>query len=142
MALDEYQVENMRLAARVAKWGFLTLLMLIGLVGFLLFGIPKYKVWKAEMQGKAEFVRAEQNRKIQIEESKANLESQKLNSEAEVVRAKGMAQAIEIENGKLTARYIQYLWVRNMENNTNEKIYIPTEAQLPILEAREAKKNE
>ena len=29
-----------------------------------------------------------------------------------------------------------------MENNVNEKIYIPTEAQLPILEAREGGKNE
>ena len=89
------------------------------------------------MEGKAEMARAEQNRQIQVEEAKANLEAQRLNSEAEVERAKGMAEAIEIEDGKLTERYIKYLWVRNMENNTNEKIYIPTEAQLPILEARE-----
>ncbi|MBE9488996.1 MAG: hypothetical protein IMY67_01760, partial [Bacteroidetes bacterium] len=50
--------------------------------------------------------------------------------------AEGMAKAIEIENGKLTTRYIQYLWVRNMNDNVNEKIYIPTESNLPILEAK------
>lgn len=81
--------------------------------------------------------RAEQNRMIQIEEAKANLESQKLNSLAEIERAKGMAKAIEIENGKLTTKYIQYLWVRNIDKMDGDKIYIATEASLPILEARD-----
>lgn len=97
---------------------------------------PIYNVWSSRKSGEAEMAKAEQNRKIQIEEAKANLESQKLNSQAEIERAKGMAEAIKIENGELTTAYIQYLWVRNMENNTNEKIYIPTEANLPILEAK------
>lgn len=99
-------------------------------------GCPKYRVWQQEMQGKAEMARAEQNRKIQIEEAKANLESQKLNSQAEVERAKGMAKAIEIENGKLTENYIKYLWVRNIDKMDGSKIYIPTEANMPILEAK------
>ena len=102
----------------------------------LMIGLPVYNVWSSRKSGEAEMAKAEQNRRIQIEEAKANLEAQRLNSEAEVERAKGMARAIEIENGKLTDKYIQYLWVRNMENNINEKIYIPTEANLPLLEAR------
>lgn len=101
-----------------------------------LYGCPKYNVWKQEMNGKAEFARAEQNRKIKIEEAKANLESEKLNAESEIVRAEGAAQAIATENGSLTPTYIQYLWVRQ-QNNLNDKtvIYIPTEANLPKLEA-------
>jgi hypothetical protein len=87
------------------------------------------------MSGKAEMAKAEQNRRIQVEEAQANLEAQKLNSLAEVERAKGMAEAIEIENGKLTPMYIHYLWVRNIDKMDGEKIYIPTEAGLPILEA-------
>ena len=47
-----------------------------------------------------------------------------------------MAKAIEIENGKLTTKYIQYLWVRNIDKMDGDKIYIATEASLPILEAR------
>lgn len=115
----------------------------IGIILGLMFGVPKYNVWRtkvaiqsAQNQGKAEMARAEQNRMIQIEEAKANLESQKLNSEAEVERAKGMAKAIEIENGKLTTKYIQYLWVRNIDKMDGDKIYIATEAGLPILEAK------
>ena len=107
------------------------------LIVLIFVGIPMYRVWSQEMAGKAEFAKAEQNRKIKIEEAKANLEAEKLNAQAEVERAKGTAQAIEIENGKLTPAYIQYLWVRQQGTNSAEKIiYIPTEASLPILEAK------
>lgn len=98
---------------------------------------PRYKVWRMEMKGKAEFAEAEQNRRIKIEEAKANLEAEKLNAQAEVERAKGAAEAIKIENGQLTTTYIQYLWVRQQSNNKIDKIvYIPTEASMPILEAK------
>lgn len=109
----------------------------IVLIVLLFVGIPMYRVWSQEMAGKAEYAKAEQNRKIKIEEAKANLEAEKLNAQAEVERAKGAAQAIEIENGKLTTAYIQYLWVRQQGSTSAEKIiYIPTEASMPILEAK------
>jgi hypothetical protein len=99
-------------------------------------GGPKYNVWRQEMRGKAEFAQAEQNRRIRVEEAKANLDAEKLNAEAEVARARGAAEAIAIENGALTPTYIQYLWVRQQNANSNNKIiYIPTEAGLPVLEA-------
>ena len=110
--------------------------VIILIVVTLMFVIPKYRVWTSELEGRAEFVRAEQNRQIKIEEAKANLEAEKLNAQAEVERAKGAAAAIEIENGKLTETYIRYLWVRQ-QNDLNDKtiIYIPTEGGLPILES-------
>ena len=100
------------------------------------FLLPWYNVWQQEMAGRAEFAKAEQNRKIKIEEAKANLEAEKLNAQAEVERAKGAAEAIRIENGSITPTYIQYLWVRQ-QSNLNDKtvIYIPTESNLPILES-------
>ena len=108
----------------------------------LFIGIPMYNVWQQEMQGKAEFAKAEQNRKIKIEEAKANLEAEKLNAQAEIERAKGAAEAIRIENGSLTPTYIQYLWVRQQKDFTGKVIYIPTEASLPILEAGRTPLNE
>jgi hypothetical protein len=105
--------------------------------------LPKYNVWRQEMEGKAEFAKAEQNRKIKIEEARANLEAEKLNAQAEVERAKGAAKAIQIENGSLTPEYIQYLWVRQ-QGSLGDKtvIYIPTEASLPILEAGRVNKKQ
>lgn len=95
-----------------------------------------YNVWSQEMEGKAEFAKAEQNRKIKIEEARANLEAEKLNAQAEIERAKGAAEAIRIENGSITPTYIQYLWVRQQSDLSNKTvIYVPTETNLPILES-------
>jgi hypothetical protein len=111
--------------------------LLIALILACMFGLPKYNVWKLEMKGKAELAQAEQNRQIKIAEAQANLEAEKLNAQSEIERAKGAAEAIKIENGQLTTTYIQYLWVRQQSNNQIQKIvYIPTEASMPILEAK------
>ncbi len=121
------------------SWAFIILValfLIIGGVSSCMYIRPRYNVWNQEMAGKAEFAKAEQNRKIKIEEAKANLEAEKLNAQAEIERAKGAAEAIRIENGSITPAYIQYLWVRQQNASTNNKIiYIPTEAGLPVLEA-------
>lgn len=96
---------------------------------------PQYKVYKKTQDGKAALEEAKQDRQITIEEAQANLESERLNAQAEVERAKGAAEAIDIENGKLTDRYIQYLWVRSNNFDAATTIYVPTETGLPILEA-------
>lgn len=114
-------------------WGIVAIVVL--LIGFA-FIRPWYNVWSQEMEGKAEFAKAEQNRKIKIEEAKANLEAEKLNAQAEVERAKGAAEAIKIENGSITPTYIQYLWVRQQSDLSDKTvIYVPTETNLPILES-------
>lgn len=112
------------------------IVVFIALLVGIFFLVPYYNVWQQEMSGKAEFAKAEQNRKIKIEEAKANLEAEKLNAQAEIERAKGAAEAIKIENGSITPTYIQYLWVRQ-QSNLNDKtvVYIPTETNLPLLEA-------
>lgn len=118
---------------------FAVIVAVMIIIGIII-GLPYYNVWQQEMSGKAEFAKAEQNRRIKIEEAKANLEAEKLNAQAEVERAKGMAEAIRIENGSLTPEYIQYLWVRQQDNLGDKAvIYIPTEANLPILEANRNK---
>ena len=120
----------------IVFFGLLAIIAVLGIAALLMFGLPRYNVWQQEMTGKAEFAKAEQNRKIKIEEAKANLEAEKLNAQAEIERAKGAAEAIRIENGSLTSTYIQYLWVRQQNNIPEKVIYIPTEANLPILEAK------
>lgn len=114
-------------------WGAVAIILAVGALAFIR---PWYNVWSQEMEGKAEFAKAEQNRKIKIEEAKANLEAEKLNAQAEIERAKGAAEAIRIENGSITPTYIQYLWVRQQSDLSNKTvIYVPTETNLPILES-------
>ncbi len=105
------------------------------IIGVFMYIIPKYLVWSRGLIGESKLKEAEYSKKVQIEEAKANLESEKLNAKAEVERAKGMAKAMEVENGKLTDEYIKYLWVKTMAKHDKSTIYIPTEANLPLIEA-------
>lgn len=100
--------------------------------------MPIYKVWKAEKAGEAEYAQAEQNRRIKILEAQALKDSAVLRAEAEVEKAKGLAQANQIVAEGLEGHdeYLRYLWITNLEaGEGKEVIYIPTEAGLPILEA-------
>lgn len=134
-----YNNNNINIASKLSKgviWGAAGIVLLIVAMAFIR---PWYNVWSQEMEGKAEFAKAEQNRKIKIEEAKANLEAEKLNAQAEIERAKGAAEAIRIENGSITPTYIQYLWVRQQGDLNNKTvIYVPTETNLPILESTRA----
>ena len=127
---------------------FIQVLVSVAVVGAiilgLMFGIPKYNVWQQEMEGKAEMARAEQNRMILVEEAKAKLEAEKLNAQAEIERAKGMAEAMEIENGKLTSTYNQYLFIRTLEKISDKGslpqiIYTPTEGMVPVMNMNQNK---
>lgn len=129
-----YTPEEIQKGKTIVRITTIIVISVIAFITLYMALMPRYKVWRKEMEGRAAFAEAEQNRKILIEEAKANLEAQKLNSQAEIERATGMAKAIEIENGKLTREYIYYLWVRNLDKMDGQKIYIPTESQLPILE--------
>lgn len=105
----------------------------------LMYGIPKYNVWQQEMAGKAEMAKAEQNRKILVEEAKARLEAEKLNAQSEVERARGMKEAMDIENGSLTNTYNQYLFIRTLEKlaekgNLPQIIYVPSQGLTPVMD--------
>lgn len=98
---------------------------------------PIYHVWSQEMSGKADLANAEWSKQIAIEEAKAELESASLNAASEIERAKGVAEANKIIGDSLKGNdaYLRYLWIQGLQDGSSEIIYIPTEANLPILEA-------
>lgn len=111
----------------------------VAIIALLMFGLPIYNVWQQEMAGKAEMAKAEQNRKILVEEAKAKLEAEKLNASAEIERAKGMAEAMRVENGTLSTTYNQYLFIRTLEKIADKGslpqiIYVPSEGLTPIMD--------
>lgn len=106
------------------------------LIGFFMWGIPNYKVYSRELNGKAQLREAEWSRQIAVEEAEAIKQSAKLKAEAEVIRADGIARANEIIADSITEEYIRYKFVEGLNDGNTEVIYVPTEANLPILEAR------
>ena len=113
--------------------GIVILLILI----LILWAFPNYKVYVKELNGKAQLKEAEWNRKIAIEEAAAEKEAAKLKADAEVIRAGGIAEANAIIAGSITEEYIRYKFVEGLNDGNTEVIYVPTEANLPILEARD-----
>lgn len=113
------------------------LAFVLALVIFAAIVSPIYNVWRAGQSGLAELRKAEQNRQIAIEEAKAKMESAKMLSEAEIVRARGVAEANKIIGDSLKGNeaYLRYLWIDGLNRNNQNVIYVPTEAGLPILEA-------
>jgi hypothetical protein len=115
----------------------LILVIIIAFIAALMYVIPVYKVWQKELAGKAELKQAEWNRQITIKEAEAKLEAEKLNAKSEVERAKGVAEANQIIGTSLQDNdaYLRYLWINGLHDGSSEVIYIPTEANMPILEA-------
>lgn len=108
------------------------------LIIFLMWAMPSYNVWRQSKAGEASLARAEQDRQITIQEAKAKSESAKMLATAEVERAKGVAEANRIIGESLQGNdmYLRYLWVQGLNDGSSEVIYVPTEANLPILEAQ------
>lgn len=104
-----------------------------------MWGCPRFFVYQSELAGEAELKKADWNRKIAVREADAKLESSKLLANAEIERAKGVAEANRIIGDSLKGNesYLHYLWIHNLELTKNQIIYIPTETNLPILERRQ-----
>ena len=105
-------------------------------------GCPAYNVWQQGLAGEAELKRAEQNRKIKVQEAQAIFDSSNLHAKAEVERAKGVAEANKIIGQSLhnNEAYLRYLWIHSLEAGKNDVIYVPTEANLPIFMEQRLKK--
>ena len=103
--------------------------------------IPPMRIYLKETNGKALLIEAEQTRQIKVEEAKAKKQSAQYEADAEVIRAKGVAEANKIIGKSLKDNegYLRYLWIQGLQDGSSEVIYIPTEAGLPLLEAGKRK---
>lgn len=121
------------------NFAVILLLSIVGLVvgGGAFYGCPQYSVYYQRMEGEAELAKAEYSKKVMVQDALARQESAKSLAEAEVIRADGVARANKIIGESLNGNesYLQYLWIHSLSEGKNEVIYVPTEANLPILEA-------
>jgi hypothetical protein len=89
-------------------------------------GLPTYNVYSKQMQGKAAYEQAVQDRRIRV---------------AEVARARGTNEANRIMAESLGGpeNYLRWAYIDMLKETAGksgrETIYIPTEAGMPVLEA-------
>ena len=116
------------------------LMFAVGLISLCMWGCPRYSVYEQGMDGESQLAKAEYSKKVQVQDALGKLEAAKSLAAAEIERAKGVAEANRIIGNSLKNNedYLRYLWIHNLdqaEQKGAQVIYVPTEAQLPILEA-------
>lgn len=122
-----------------AKWWTGAAVALLVLIVVSATAIPAWNVWRREMKGKAMLREAEWERQVQVEDARGQREAAILLSERDSIQALGPAAANRILGESLSGesgeRYLVYLWLQGLHDGNSEVIYVPTEANLPIMEA-------
>jgi hypothetical protein len=101
-------------------------------------GWPQYRVYQQRLAGEAALAEAQSSRQVAILEARAKKESAIALADAEVIRAQGAAKANTILQDSLGGPegYLRYLQIQALEGTKASLIYVPTEAGLPVTEAR------
>lgn len=100
--------------------------LFLGLGMGIAFGYPQYKVWEQSKAGEAALAKATQDRQIKVQEAEAEQEAASKQAEANRILGESIRQYPESMEQK---------WVEAIEKTSNQVIYLPTEASVPITES-------
>ncbi|MEN6375490.1 MAG: hypothetical protein ABFD75_12050 [Smithella sp.] len=107
--------------------------LLLLIVGFIasMFLFPMWNVWRSGLSGEADLKRAEQTRMIQIQQAKGEKEAASLRAEAIAIVGKAAKEFPEYRQQEFIGAFAEALH----GGKINQIIYVPTEANIPIMEA-------
>ena len=133
----------MRYRASDSLIGFAAGTAVIGILAMILLWQPLIGPWSQERRGLADLREAQMNRQIRVEEAEAEKQAQILFAQGEVEASRLRAEAINVI-GAAAQEFPEY---RQQEfigafaeavrsGKIAQMIYVPTEAGIPITEAR------
>jgi len=113
---------------------------------FIVWGVaiqPRWQVWAAHQKGLADLAAAKNEQQIQIAQAQSRLDAAQLNKKAAIIEAEAVAAQVQAIGTELAHHdlYLRWQWIKMMEDGKHgaDVIYVPTEANLPILEANRLK---
>jgi Tfp pilus assembly protein PilE len=112
----------------------LSVIALLALIVLGFWGCPQYNVYSKRKEGEAMLAHAQSSREVAVAEAKAKMESATLLAQADTIRAHGIARSNQIIGQSLSPAYLHWFWIDNIDKSNNV-IYVPTETNLPIMEA-------
>lgn len=109
---------------------------MIAVVIACMWGYPQYSVYSARKDGEAQLAHAQSSKEVAVAEARAKMESAMYEAQADTIRAHGIAKSNEIIGNSLKQNqdYLKWLWIDNLQKQ-KAVIYVPTEANIPIMEA-------
>ena len=123
------------------EWAYLAVgagvIIVLGWIVWSLIGHPIWNVWASQKEGEADLRQARNEQQIQIAQAQSRLDAAELNKKAAVVEAQAVAEQIHTIGDQLKNHdlFLRWQWIKMMEERRGETIYVPTEANLPLLEA-------
>ena len=79
-----------------------------------------------------ESIEAKLTAEQRVQQKTFELDQARKDAEIEVARAEGAARAQEIVRSTLSDSYLQYLWIKTLNENPNV-IYVATESNMPLF---------
>ncbi len=117
------------------------------ILAWILIGYPRWNVWASHQKGLADLQRAKNEQQVQVSAAQGRLDAAQLNKKAAVIEAEAVALQIKEIGAELTSHglYLRWQWIEMMKHvgvDGTQTIYVPTEANLPVLEAGRFTKEE
>jgi regulator of protease activity HflC (stomatin/prohibitin superfamily) len=106
------------------------------------FAYPVWRVWAQRKEGEADLQQAHMEQQIQVAQAQGRVDAAELNKKAAIIEAQAVSAQIKEIGEQLTKHdlYLRWQWIKMMEERPDASvIYVPTEANLPILEATRLK---
>lgn len=109
----------------------LAVVLVVVLVAAFMFIGPQYRVWQQGMEGEAKLMRAKQERQILVTQAQAEKDAAQLRADAIGIMGKAAQSFPEYRQQEFMAAFGEAL----REGNISQIVYVPTEANIPIMEA-------
>jgi hypothetical protein len=122
------QMSEEQMAWSIARW--VIGIVLLGIVGGMA-GCPQYHVYQQRLQGEGELARAHAARQVLVAQAEAERDAAKLRADA----IKIVGQAAKDYPEYRTQEFIGAFAEAMHNGKINQIIYVPTEGNIPILEA-------
>lgn len=106
--------------------------VVIIMICVMMFGYPYYNVWSKGMNGRSKLMEAEQTKQILVQTAQAEKDSAQLRADAIKIMGQAAKEYPEYRQQEFMASFGEAL----REGNIQQIIYVPTEANIPIMEAR------
>lgn len=120
------------------KFIIITIILIYILIIGSFYIYKKSTLWSEKLSGESKLIQAKYTQEIVLEEANVKLEVSKILANVEIERAKGVATANKIVSGSLknNSGYLKYLWINNLKDIKGQIIYIPTETNFPVIDAK------
>jgi hypothetical protein len=116
---------------RITTIATLSVVGVVGLIVGVMFGMPLYRVWAADYNGRAVLVQAEQTRQVLVTQANAEREAAVARAEAIAIVGRAAQEFPEYRQQEFLGAFAEAL----KDGKMNQIIYVPTEANVPLMEA-------